>query len=81
MSRKIIYLISRQNGDVAEATMTVDAAADTCGHIWLVNSSNISERVSISVSNAYSRRFVVLHMYGVFGIFVVLMPLKYRAWI
>jgi len=33
MSRKIIYIISRQNGDVAEATMTVDAAADACGRL------------------------------------------------
>jgi len=33
MSRKIIYLISRQNGDVAEATMTVDAAADARGRL------------------------------------------------
>jgi len=33
MSRKIIYLISRQNGDVAEATMTVDAAAYARGRL------------------------------------------------
>ena len=51
MSRKIIYIISRQNGDVAEATMTVDAAADACGRLWLVSRSNMSERASISVSN------------------------------
>ena len=51
MSRKIIYIISRQNGDVAEATMTVDTAADACGRLWLVSSSNMPERASISVSN------------------------------
>ena len=33
MSREIIYIISRQNGDVAEATVTVDAAADACGRL------------------------------------------------
>jgi len=33
ISRKIIYLISRQNVDDAEATMTVDAAADARGRL------------------------------------------------
>ena len=50
-SQKIIDLISRQNGDVAEATMMVDAAPDGRGRLWLVNSSNMPEHASISVSN------------------------------
>ena len=58
--------------------MTVDVAADARGRLWLVNSSNMSEPASISVSNAYSQRFV---MHSVFGIFGGFMQLKYRTWI